>query len=146
MGRQSTAVGSRADTAEFRAVLLGRLGLGADAGEKDIETAHNSLVEYLEQAPHAERSWAASRISDVDEAFALLSGQDIDLRSAAPLVADVQDTRAETFPTPVAPVAFAAPPAPAPRTPTPACAWPTPAATATPAASRLTATRPVTTE
>ena len=114
MGRQSTAVGGRSDTAELRRELLGRLGLGADAGDKEIETAHNSLVEYLEQAPHGEKSWAASRINDVDEAFALLSGPEEDLVSAAPVAATVQDTLGETIPTPVAPVPYAAPPAATP--------------------------------
>ena len=116
MSRQSSAVGSREDAAEFRNELLGRLGLGTDASDQDIEDAHNSLVEYLEQAPHGEQSWAAARIDDVDEAFALLSGPEQDLMAAAPVVA-AQGIQEETFPTSAAPEPFTAPPAPASGTP-----------------------------
>jgi tetratricopeptide (TPR) repeat protein len=117
MGRQSVSVGSRADAAEFRVDLLGRLGLGADAGDQDIESANRALVEFLEQAPHGVRSWATARISDVDEAFALLSGPEEDLISAAPVFANApgaQEAAASQTPeAPVVPVAPFASPAPA---------------------------------
>jgi len=79
MSRQPVSVGGRADTAEFRQELLTRLGLRADANDQDIETAHNGLVDFLELAPHEVKSWATARTTDVDEAFALLSGPEQDL-------------------------------------------------------------------
>ena len=74
MSRQSVSVDGRADVAELRSELLGRLGLRENASDAEVETAHNGLVEFLELAPHEVKSWAAARTTDVDEAFALLSG------------------------------------------------------------------------
>jgi cytochrome c-type biogenesis protein CcmH/NrfG len=108
MGRQPVAVGSRVDTAEFRHELLGRLGLGTNASDQDVEIAHSALVEFLELAPREVRSWAAARTTDVDEALALLSGPDIDLTAAAPLFA----TAPETVRAPAAPAAPTSPAAP----------------------------------
>jgi tetratricopeptide (TPR) repeat protein len=105
MGGQSVAVASRADAAEFRQELLGRLGLGTNASDQDIETAHNGLVEFLELAPKEVRSWAAARTTDLDEAFALLSGPEEDLMSAAPVFATAQAGPEETFRAPAAPAA-----------------------------------------
>ena len=79
MSRQPVSVGSRADAAEFRHELLGRLGLRADASDGDVEKAHTGLVEFLELAPREVKSWATARTTDVDEAFALLSGPEGDL-------------------------------------------------------------------
>ena len=121
MGRQSTAVESRAAAAEFRNELLGRLGLRTDAGDQDIETAHSALVEFLEQAPHGVRFWAMARISLVDEAFALLSGPEEDLMSAAPVFASApgaqDEAMSQTPAAPVVPVAPLASPALASGTP-----------------------------
>ena len=61
--------------------LLGRLGLRADASSQDVESAHDQLIEYLEQAPRDLRPWAQREITRVDEAYALLSDPTID-RSA----------------------------------------------------------------
>ena len=105
MGRQPLAVGGPADAADFRQELLGRLGLGADASDQDVETAHNALVEFLERAPKEVRSWAAGRTTDVDEAFALLSGPEEDLMSAAPVFAADQVGQKKTFQAPAAPAA-----------------------------------------
>ena len=109
MGRQPIAVGSRTDAAEFRNELLGRLAHGTEASDQDIEEAHNSLVEYLEQAPHGERSWATARISDLDEAFALLSGPEEELMLAAPVSAIGTLSLDKTPPPPPVPAAPAAP-------------------------------------
>ena len=79
MSRQPVSVGGRADATEFRQELLGRLGLRDDASEQDVEAAHNGLVDFLELAPHEVKSWASARTTDVDEAFALLSGPEQDL-------------------------------------------------------------------
>jgi tetratricopeptide (TPR) repeat protein len=92
MSRHPVSVRGRADTTEFRHELLGRLGLRANASDQDVESAHNGLVEFLELAPHEVRAWATARTTDVDEAFALLSGPDQDLvPPAAQNVATAQD-------------------------------------------------------
>jgi tetratricopeptide (TPR) repeat protein len=105
-------VGGRADAAEFRQELLGRLGLRADAGDQDVESAHNGLVEFLELAPNEVKSWAAAQTADVDEAFALLSGPEQDLVAPAAVAAMAQVGLDKTPPAP-APAAPAAPSTPA---------------------------------
>jgi tetratricopeptide (TPR) repeat protein len=116
MSRHPASVGGRADTAELKQELLGRLGLRADASDQDVEAAHNGLVDFLELAPHEVKSWAAAQTADVDEAFALLSGPEQDLAPATRLAALAQDPLDGTPPAP----------SPAPATPT------TPTAPATP--------------
>ena len=113
MSRQPVSVGGRADTTEFRHELLGRLGLRANASDQDVEAAHNGLVEFLELAPHEVQSWATARTTDVDEAFALLSGPEQDLIApAAQSVATVQDV-----PEPAYSPSVAVPASPASRKP-----------------------------
>ena len=111
MSRQTVTVGGRADTTEFRHELLGRLGLRANASDQDVEAAHTGLVEFLELAPHEVQSWAAARTTDVDEAFALLSGPEQDLIApAARSVATVQDAPEPAYgPSVAAPIAPASP-------------------------------------
>ena len=112
MTRQSLSVEGRADAAGLRNELLGRLGLRENASDADVETAHNGLVEFLELAPHEVKSWAAARTTDVDEAFALLSGPEQDLVAALPMAAMAQDGPVTPSQPPVAapaaPGAFAA--------------------------------------
>jgi tetratricopeptide (TPR) repeat protein len=109
MSGHPVSVGGRAGATEVRQELLGRLGLRDNASDQDVETAHNGLVDFLELAPHEVKSWAAARTTDVDEAFALLSGPERDLvPPAAPAVAT---TAGELDETP-APPAVSAPPAP----------------------------------
>jgi tetratricopeptide (TPR) repeat protein len=104
--------------AEFRHELLRRLGLRADASDQDVEKAHTGLVEFLELAPREVKSWAAARTTDLDEAFALLSGPEQDLiPPAAQSVATSQQTQDEPS-APPAPVAPATPATPAARKPT----------------------------
>ena len=105
MSRQSVSVDGRADVAELRSELLGRLGLRENASDAEVETAHNGLVEFLELAPHEVKSWAAARTTDVDEAFALLSGPEQDLVAAAPMAAMAQDAPVRTSQPPAAPPA-----------------------------------------
>jgi tetratricopeptide (TPR) repeat protein len=129
------SVGGRADTAEYKQELLGRLGLRADASDQDIETAHNGLVEFLELAPHEVKSWAAAQTAEVGEAFALLSGPEKDLVPPTAVEAMAQAGLNETAPVP-------APEAPA-ATST-AAAHATPAAPATPGAfAALAANKPL---
>lgn len=86
--------------AELKQELLGRLGLRTDAGDQEVEAAHNDLVEFLELAPHELKSWAEAQAADVDEAFALLCGPEKDLVSPARVTAMAQDGLAETSPAP----------------------------------------------
>ena len=119
MSRQSVSAGSRADAAEFRNELLGRLGLTASASDADVELAYSGLVEFLELAPREVKSWASARTTDVDEAFALLSGPEQDLVRATQISAVAQDgldaTPPPSPPAPAAPFAPAAPATPDPR-------------------------------
>ena len=112
MSRQSVSVVGRADGAGLRIELLGRLGLRDDASDQDVESAHNGLVDFLELAPREVKTWAAARTTDVDEAFALLSGPEADLIAATqtPLTGAVDLTRDLPTPPPApsAPSAFAA--------------------------------------
>jgi cytochrome c-type biogenesis protein CcmH/NrfG len=55
--------------------LLQQLGLGPGASNAEIETAHDEVVSFLEKAPGSLRAWAHGRISEVDEAYAILSGE-----------------------------------------------------------------------
>jgi tetratricopeptide (TPR) repeat protein len=105
MSRQSVSVDGRADAAELRNALLGRLGLRANASDAEVETAHNGLVEFLELAPHEVKSWATARTTDVDEAFALLCGPEQDLVPASQLAAMAQDAPAISYQPPAAPPA-----------------------------------------
>jgi tetratricopeptide (TPR) repeat protein len=111
MSRQPVSVEGRADGAGLRIELLGRLGLRDDASDQDVESAHNGLVEFLELAPREVKSWAAARTTDVDEAFALLSGPERDLVAAAQTASTdgVDLTKALLTPaSPPPPSAFAA--------------------------------------
>jgi tetratricopeptide (TPR) repeat protein len=135
MSGHPVSVGGRADTAEVKQELLGRLGLRADATDHDVEAAHDGLVEFLELAPHDVKSWAAAQAADVDEAFALLSGPEQDLVLAAQAVLPAQEGPDETppasSPAPVKPHGVSAPAAhPAP----PANSW---------APAALTANKPL---
>jgi tetratricopeptide (TPR) repeat protein len=112
MSRQPVSVDGRPDAAELRNELLGRLGLRANASDAEVETAHNGLVEFLELAPHEVKSWATARTTDVDEAFALLSGPEQDLVLAVPMASMAQDAPVKTTDAaaapPAAPGVFAA--------------------------------------
>jgi cytochrome c-type biogenesis protein CcmH/NrfG len=119
-------VGGRADAAEYKQELLGRLGLRSDASDQDVESAHNGLVEFLELAPHEVKTWAAAQTQDVDEAFAILSGPERDMVPPTGLATTAQDGPAEATPvaapaTAAQPEAPATPPPPAPAAP--ASSW-----------------------
>ncbi|MEO6143868.1 MAG: hypothetical protein ABIP19_07820 [Dermatophilaceae bacterium] len=115
MSRQTVTAGGREDTTEFRHELLSRLGLRANASDQDVESAHNGLVEFLELAPSGVQSWAAARTTDVDEAFALLSGPEQDLIApAASAVTVTKDVQYAASPPP-APSKVDPPAAPKPR-------------------------------
>jgi len=118
MNGHPVSVGDRADAAQFKHELLGRLGLRADASRADVEAAHNVLVEFLELAPRKVNSWAEARTADMDEAFALLSGPEQRLISASQRAARTQGRLDETPERHrAAPASLAAPTAPATRKP-----------------------------
>jgi len=120
MSRHPASVGGRADAAEFRQELLGRLGVRADASDQDVEAAHNGLVEFLELAPRELNVWASAQTADVDEAFALLSGPEQNLVPATQAAASAQDGLGDTPPPPPPAATAFAPVAPAtPTTPKP---------------------------
>ncbi|MEP7192074.1 MAG: hypothetical protein ABI903_04340 [Actinomycetota bacterium] len=96
MSRHPVSVEDRADTAELKQELLRRFGLPADASDRDIEAAHNVLVEFLELAPHKVNSWAAAQSADMDEAFALLSAPEQLLTSAGQRALRLQPRLDET--------------------------------------------------
>ena len=100
MSRQPASVGGRAGEAEFKQELLSRLGLRTNAGDQDVESAHDDLVEFLELAPHELKSWVEAQTADVDEAFALLRGPEKDLVQLAQVAAMSHDGPAETSPVP----------------------------------------------
>ena len=105
MSRQPVTVGGRSDATEIRNELLNRLGLAASANDQDVESAHDELVEFLDRAPHEVKSWAAARTTDVDEAFALLSGPEQDLLAETQITAMAQPGPVETSQPPTAPPA-----------------------------------------
>jgi len=107
MSRQPVSVGGRADATEFRQELLGRLGLRERASDQEVEAAHNGLVDFLELAPLEVKSWATAKTTDVDEAFALLSGPERDL--VPPAVETTEDVLDEEPPKSTVPDARAYP-------------------------------------
>ena len=66
-----------------RSDLLARLGLDAEADDRDVEDAHDHIAEYLEAAPSDIRGWAERRQAEVDRIFALLTGPESELQSLA---------------------------------------------------------------
>jgi cytochrome c-type biogenesis protein CcmH/NrfG len=84
MGQHPVSAGTQLEAEQFRSELLVRLGLSDNASDQDVETAHGELTEFLELAPHEIHQWAAARTTDLDEAFALLSGPSERLSAAAP--------------------------------------------------------------
>src|SRR5450759_2877938 len=127
MSRQPVTVGGLSDATEIRNELLNRLGLRANASDQDVESAHDELVEFLERAPHEVQSWAVAQATEVDQAFALLSGPEEDLIATTQVGASPADGPDETprapapvaLPAPAAPAAHPAAPAPARRRPRP---------------------------
>jgi cytochrome c-type biogenesis protein len=96
-------VGGRTDAVEAKAELLSRLGLQTEAADQDIEAAHDGLVDFLETAPPEVKSWAAAQTADVDEAFALLSGPELNLAPETPLATTAQNPPGQNSATPLSP-------------------------------------------
>jgi hypothetical protein len=73
--------------------LLDRLGLNGSASDTEVEAAYQEVAGFLEHAPGSLRTWAAHRLAEVDEAYAILRGPD---RPDAPEVSDAADLLDET--------------------------------------------------
>jgi len=108
MSGHPVSVGDRAEAAEFRLELLRRLGLPADASDRDVEAARNAVTEFLELAPRKAHLWTAAQTAELNEAFALLAGPEQVLISASQRASGarrgVSEAPARPNPTPVAPV------------------------------------------
>ncbi len=79
----ATASQGRSSAADLRAEMLDRLGLGPDANDQEVESAHRDLTAFLEGAPEGLSGWAALEAGQADEAFALLTGPESALREVA---------------------------------------------------------------
>lgn len=67
---------SGVDSSEVRAELLSRLGLPADATNRDVETIHQAAVALADHAPEAQRAWALEHLEEVEAVQSLLAETD----------------------------------------------------------------------
>lgn len=61
------------DTGAVRTELLARLGLPADATDHDVETLRVAAASLVENAPEAQRGWAADHLADIEAVQSLLA-------------------------------------------------------------------------
>lgn len=73
MTSQSSPTGTLSSSAEFRAELLGRLGLPADATDADVEAMHRAAVALVASAPEAQKEWAQEHLTEVEAVQSLLA-------------------------------------------------------------------------
>lgn len=73
MTSQTSPTGTVNSADEFRAELLGRLGLPADATDADVEATHRAAVALVASAPEAQREWAQEHLAEVDAVRSLLA-------------------------------------------------------------------------
>lgn len=81
MSRPKGATSTTTSPAHVKTDLLARLGLDPAADDQAVESAHEHIVEFLEEAPDDIRGWADRRQQEVDRIFALLTGPESDLRA-----------------------------------------------------------------
>lgn len=79
---QFSGVGS----SEMRTELLSRLGLPADATNRDVETIHQAAVALADHAPEGQRAWALEHLEEVEAVQSLLAETD-DVEAAPVAVA-----------------------------------------------------------
>lgn len=79
MSRASATNDAAREADRLERVLLASLGLGPGASNEQIETAHDAVVRFLDDAPAAIRVWATAREAAADESYALLRGPRADL-------------------------------------------------------------------
>lgn len=65
------------DAEAVRTELLSRLGLPADATDRDVETLHRAALSLLDNAPEAQRAWAADHLAEIEAVQSLLAETDI---------------------------------------------------------------------
>jgi cytochrome c-type biogenesis protein CcmH/NrfG len=99
MSRSSGTHDPARQAERFGQELLASLGLGPGASNEEIETAHDAVVRFLDDAPAAIRRWAAAQEAAADESYALLRGSRADLIAAA--VARTAGSNAPAAPAPV---------------------------------------------
>lgn len=73
MTSQTSPTGTVNSADEFRAELLGRLGLPADATDADVEATHRAAVALVASAPEAQREWAEEHLVEVEAVRSLLA-------------------------------------------------------------------------
>ena len=83
MSRSSAGNDAAHQVERFERGLLASLGLGPGASNEEIESAHDAVVGFLDDAPAGIRGWAAAQGSAADESYALLRGPRDDLVAAA---------------------------------------------------------------
>lgn len=81
MSRPKGATSTTTSPAHVKTDLLARLGLDPAADDQAVETAHDHIVDFLDEAPDDIRAWADRRQQEVDRIFALLTGPESDLRA-----------------------------------------------------------------
>ena len=106
------ASGIEAAGGPIEAAVLARLGLPPSASAQDVESAHDSITDFLSGAPPDIRPWALAQINAADEAYALLSDPTMD-RSVLATPSSLPTVPAGTAPAP-APAQNAHPAAVAP--------------------------------
>jgi cytochrome c-type biogenesis protein CcmH/NrfG len=72
MTSQTSPTGTVNSADEFRAELLDRLGLPADATDADVEATHRAAVALVASAPEAQREWAQEHLAEVEAVRSLL--------------------------------------------------------------------------
>ncbi|HEU5204763.1 MAG TPA: hypothetical protein VFU17_10745 [Candidatus Limnocylindrales bacterium] len=94
----------------IEATVLARLGLSTSASAQDVESAHDSITDFLSGAPPDIRPWALAQINAADEAYALLSDPTMDRSVLATPSSSMPTEPTVTAPAP-APAQSARPPA-----------------------------------
>lgn len=71
------------DAGAVRTELLSRLGLPADATDRDVETLHRAALSLVDNAPAAQRAWAVDHLAEIEAVQSLLAETDADEPGAA---------------------------------------------------------------
>lgn len=77
------------DAEAVRTELLSRLGLPADATDRDVETLRRAALSLVDHAPEAQRAWAVDHLAEIEAVQSLLAE-----------TADVEPTAGDVAPRP----------------------------------------------
>ncbi|HET7902503.1 MAG TPA: hypothetical protein VFL59_15075 [Candidatus Nanopelagicales bacterium] len=72
MTSPKSSAGTITDPAAMRAELLDRLGLPADASDRDVETVRRAAEAFHDKAPDGQKQWAAEQLADIAAVQSLL--------------------------------------------------------------------------